>query len=353
MPSSLLSLPLLFLLLSTTIAAAAGFTCTTSSNCTALIQYISVNDTTLSSIQSLFSLPHLRSLLSANSLPLSTPKSYHVAASTPINVPFPCLCGNGSGFSDHRPVYVVQPGNFLYEIASVVFASLTTVADIVQVNGIQNASSIGIGQKLWIPLPCSCDDVSGEKVVHYGYVVPTGASLAGIAAEYGTTETVLEGLNGNIAPAKLQAGQLLDVPLKACSSSVNSTSLDANLLVANGTYVLTANGCVKCTCSPANNYTLQCESSQLKPVSNWSTCPSTLCGGLNLGNTTTSGCNISTCSYAGYTSSTILTTTVITTSSSCTTSKSHASRLNLGGWSSTAVLCIVHLPMLLYSLQFW
>lgn len=70
------------------------------------------------------------------------------------------------------------------------------------------------GQRLWIPLPCSCDDVDGKEVVHLGHVVKQGSSVGEIAAEFGTTEETILRLNG-IADAKmLQAGKVLDVPLK-------------------------------------------------------------------------------------------------------------------------------------------
>ncbi|CAL5377955.1 unnamed protein product [Camellia sinensis] len=54
---------------------------------------------------------------------------------------------------------------------------------------------------------------------------------------------------------------------------------------------------------------LQCKSSQLKS-SIWTTCPSMQCQGVensHLGNTTSSGCNRTTCAYAGYTNQTSLT----------------------------------------------
>ncbi|CAL5321513.1 unnamed protein product [Camellia sinensis] len=54
---------------------------------------------------------------------------------------------------------------------------------------------------------------------------------------------------------------------------------------------------------------LQCKSSQLNS-SIWTTCPSMQCQGAensHLGNTISSGCNRTTCAYAGYTNQTILT----------------------------------------------
>ncbi|XP_039065772.1 lysM domain-containing GPI-anchored protein 2-like [Hibiscus syriacus] len=80
----------------------------------------------------------------------------------------------------------------------------------------------------------------------------------------------------------------------------------------NGTYVFTANGCVRCTCEAANNnWTLHCEPSGTNRPSRWERCPSMQCEGsqgLSFGNVTVSGCSRSTCAYAGYNNSTIFTT---------------------------------------------
>lgn len=134
----------------------------------------------------------------------------------------------------------------------------------------------------------------------------------------------------------------------ACSSSIRNDSLDASLLITNGTYIFTANNCVKCGCDSANNWMsvpysenllplisvplsffkgsdsgspiltgrLQCQPSGLRP-SNWSVCPSVQCEGtgLYIGNTSLVGCDGTTCAYAGYTSQAILTT--ISTDSTC------------------------------------
>lgn len=133
----------------------------------------------------------------------------------------------------------------------------------------------------------------------------------------------------------------------ACTSMVRNDSLDNPLLVANGTYVFTAANCVMCKCDAANNWTwvrshinssaspysnsqlsrtwfafclsfdayihrLQCEPTQLNS-SLWQSCPSTQCQGaqlMSLGNSTSAGCNRTSCAYAGYTNQTILTTLV-------------------------------------------
>lgn len=40
--------------------------------------------------------------------------------------------------------------------------------------------------------------------------------------------------------------------LAVCKSSVGNASADYNLLVPNGTYVLTADDCIQCSCSASN-----------------------------------------------------------------------------------------------------
>ncbi|GMY05175.1 lysM domain-containing GPI-anchored protein 2 isoform X2, partial [Fagus crenata] len=322
----LLGLVLLITLAATSTAqpgtVAPIFKCTTTkATCHSLIDYVSPNPTNIFTIVSLFQIKRFRDLLGANGLSNSTSLNETFKAKQRIRIPFPCLCENGTGISNRSPNYTVKKGDFLYHIAAEIFSGLTTYETVALVNNISDPNQIEVGQKLWIPLPCSCDEVAGAKVVHYGHVVEAGSSVEKIAMTYGTTEDILLKLNGMVNASQLLAGQVLDVPLKACTSSVNSSSLDYPLLVSNGTYVYTANRCVKCNCDSANNYTLQCEPSgeKLSSNSSWSTCPAVRCGGtnnLNLGDVTTSTtCNKTFCAYAGYTKNTIFTT--LSTESTC------------------------------------
>ncbi|KAJ8447415.1 hypothetical protein Cgig2_019409 [Carnegiea gigantea] len=278
---SLLSLFILSPLLTTTTTTVTAqapppvFKCTAKSTCTALAGYVSPNTTTLGHIQSLFQLPSLLPLLGANGLPSSTPSTHKVPQNSTVRIPFPCRCTHGSGFSDHVPSYVVVKNDGLFHIASGVFSGLMAYQQIQTVNNITDANLIYVGQTLWIPLPCSCDDVDGQQVVHYAHVVAPNSTVNEIAKEFDTTSPTLMRLNGISDPRKLIAGQVLDVPLKACSSSDVQTSSPADsLLAANGTYIYTANNCSKCTCDAANDYKLQCQPSGLKPA-NGSTCTGT------------------------------------------------------------------------------
>ncbi|KAL3597573.1 hypothetical protein D5086_009210 [Populus alba] len=308
---------LLTLLLFSTLhsrSSSQTFKCSTPTTCHSLIDYISPNTTTFSHIKTLFSVKNIHSILAANNLPLSTLPNSTIPANQPIKISFPCMCINNTGHSNKQPIYTVQKDDGLSHIATEVFSGLVTYQEIAAVNNIPDVNLIKVGQKLWIPLPCNCDDVDGVKVVHYGHVVEAGSSLELIAQAYGTSTDTLVKLNG-VNDSSLLAGQVLDVPLQACNSSVRSDSVDYPLLVPNNTYFFTANNCVKCKCDAANNWTLQCEASGIKP-SNWSTCPAMQCEGglLSIDNSTTSGCNVTTCAYAGFIKNQSIFTTLATRS---------------------------------------
>ncbi|XP_042497090.1 LEAF RUST 10 DISEASE-RESISTANCE LOCUS RECEPTOR-LIKE PROTEIN KINASE-like 2.7 [Macadamia integrifolia] len=287
-------------------ATALGFNCSSSATtCSALIDYVSPTNKTLAKIAQLFGVSFI-SLFDANSFPLSTSPVQTVEPNQTIKIPFQCSCAQGIGISNKVPIYNVKKGNYLIYIANQLYSGLVTYQEIATVNSISNPNLIFPNQKLWIPLPCSCDEVDGDQVVHYGHVVTKQRSVGQIAKEYGTTQGTLLKLNGLAHQNQLRAGQLIDVPLRACKSMVGNDSLDYPFLVPNGTTVLTANNCVQCTCESSKNWTLHCEPSQGVKPSNWTSCPSMQCqGGLLLGNTK-SPCT--TCAYAGYSNQSILTT---------------------------------------------
>ncbi|XXG71874.1 hypothetical protein AAC387_Pa07g1102 [Persea americana] len=294
-------------------ATSVSFRCTTRPTCQGMIGYVSPNTTTLSSIKDLFGLEEVYSLLAANSWPTSD-SNRSIRAGSTVRIPFPCSCSSGTGTSDRTPYYTLKKGDQgLDYIARTIFREFVTYREIAAANNISDPDVIDVGQKLWIPLPCSCDDVDGARVVHYGHAVAKGSSVSQIAGEFGTTEaTLMARNNGSITdPEDLQSGEILDVPLKACNSSTVSS-----LLVPNGSYALTANNCVQCSCN-LNDLGLKCMRAQGVPATNWAQCPSTKCGNLSLGesvNLTT--CLRTTCDYAGYNERRIL--TVLTDQSTCT-----------------------------------
>lgn len=106
------------------------------------------------------------------------------------------------------------PDDGLYHIAAEVFSGLVVYQDIQAVNNITNPDKIEVGQRLWIPLPCSCDRVDGQEVVHYGHRVADGSSVEGIASQYNISQDTLSKLNNLTNPPTLMAGDVIDVPLR-------------------------------------------------------------------------------------------------------------------------------------------
>ncbi|KAG9141748.1 hypothetical protein Leryth_018131 [Lithospermum erythrorhizon] len=245
------------ILLFLTSCSSFKFKCASSlQKCDALIDYIPQKNTTLIAIRDLFNIKNLRTILGVNNLPLLTPPNQLVPAKhSLIKIPLQCICTNGTGKSNKRPIYKVENATSLERIATEVFAGLVSYEEIQEVNNVRDPKLVKVGQRLWIPLPCSCDDVEGERVVHYGHLVGENSTVEGIAQEYNTTQNVIMRVNGLVSPNDLKAGAVLDVPLKACTSLVNNNSLDYPLLVSSGTYIFTAANCVKCTCDAANNWT--------------------------------------------------------------------------------------------------
>ncbi|KAH6787905.1 hypothetical protein C2S52_007457 [Perilla frutescens var. hirtella] len=323
--------------------SAKTFSCSSSgATCHAIVDYVSPNATTLNAIKTLFTVRNLRSILGANSLPLNTPGRFPVAAKQTVKIPFPCICRNGAGISNGLPVYTVVPNDGLYHIAAEVFSNLVTYQEIQATNNISDANLIEVGQNLTIPLPCSCDDVGGQTVVHYGHVVAAGSSVEGIAGQYNISEETLLLRNNLTGPQALIAGDVIDIPLRACSSMVTNTSLDYPLLVPNNTYVVTANSCVKCKCDAQMNWMLHCDAAGINL-----SCPIIRCGGsdnLFLGNTTSSGCNATTCSYTGYNNTTIQ--TMVDSMSTCPAPTPNSSSTRLHGWRGNGLAIFIHAVML-------
>ncbi|CAM0952853.1 unnamed protein product [Alopecurus aequalis] len=307
----------------------ARFTCNAkqrATTCQALISYTPPPNTTmtLADVRALFQLRSHRALLAANALPPSTPP--RAPTPSPVRVRLPCLCSGGAGATFQRPTYRVRAGDTLDAVARGAFAGLVTYRDIAAANNVSDPNRVAVGQELWVPLPCSCDPVAGADVVHLTYVAPAGASVAGIAEEYGTTEEAILALNKMSDAKSLLAGQVLDVPLRACSSGISSTAIDRNLRVPNASYTLTANNCIMCSCS-STTWQLDCQPAQgIAP----SSCPVAKCGDLFLGNTSTtpaSTCESTTCSYAGYTNGTSFAILAnLTTSSVCNAGVSPAAQ---------------------------
>lgn len=145
---------------------------------------------------------------------MDTVSSFPLPALKKIKIPFNCRCGNGTGQSDGHPIYKVQSGDTLDKIAEIIFARLVTFRQIAEASGVPDPSKILVGQELRIPLPCSCDEVNGNRVVHYGHLVEPESSVSAIAGRFNVTEETILKLNGIVDAKDLQASQVLDIPLQ-------------------------------------------------------------------------------------------------------------------------------------------
>ncbi|KAI3922003.1 hypothetical protein MKX01_005692 [Papaver californicum] len=223
----------------------AGFDCKSTSNskCISLAGYVPPNATTLATISTLFGITDFDSFLGANSLPIGTSPSKPVAAKETIKIPFNCSCNDGNGISHKTPIYKVKAGDGLDHIARDIYSLLVTYQEIAEVNNISDPNKINIDQPLRIPLPCSCDTVDGNQVVHYAHIVSPKESLEMIGKKFGVMEKTLLKLNDLEDAKELKAESVLDVPLKVCTSMVNTSSPDYALLFSNRTYVSMINEC--------------------------------------------------------------------------------------------------------------
>ncbi|KAI4995253.1 hypothetical protein ZWY2020_035156 [Hordeum vulgare] len=270
--------------------------CAAGTTCNSAIGYRVPNATTYGALLARFNTTTLAGLLGANRLPLATSPKRRVAAMATVVIPFTCLCaGNGVGQSNHAPVYTVQPQDGLDAIARNSFDAVVTYQEIATANKIADVDLIKVGQKLWIPLPCSCDPVGGADVFHLAHIVNGGETTSGIAATFGVTEDTLLKLNNIADPKSLKKDQVLDVPLPVCSSSISNNSADHNLRLPNGTYALTAQDCIQCSCS-SNTFQLDCTLQGKKGCPAVPPCN----GGLKLGDTSGAGCDSTMCAYSGY-----------------------------------------------------
>ncbi|CAH2079716.1 unnamed protein product, partial [Thlaspi arvense] len=192
-----------------------NFKCSSSpSTCISLVGYSSRHSTTLGNIQTLFSVKNFRLILEANNLPFSTTDAERVNPDQVVRIPIPCSCSNGTGVSNRVPVYKAKQGESLHYMGIEIFGGLVSYQKISDMNSLTDKSEIKISQKFWIPLPCSCDQLDGQNVVHYAHVVKEGSSLGEIAAQFGTDITTLARLNGISGDAPFLADYPLDVPLR-------------------------------------------------------------------------------------------------------------------------------------------
>lgn len=210
--------------------SAQGFACsgTPKPNCTSLLGYPVANYTitNYTTIAALFGI-QLPLLLAANNA--SASKASKPVGKPTVTVPIPCTCSSGKGNSGNTTAYVVKKGDGLDHIARDIFGLLVIYQDVAKFNNIPNPDLIEVGQKIYIPLPCSCDqDVAGEEVVHYAYKVADGDTVDGIGKKTGTAAATILAVNG-IDSKGLKAEMVIDVPLRACGDSPSPIIAGTNL----------------------------------------------------------------------------------------------------------------------------
>jgi LysM repeat protein len=112
--------------------------------------------------------------------------------------------------------HIVQPGDTLYSLAR---RYGTTVAAIMEANGLSNPDFIWVGQRLIIPLGVLPSPTPGCEVTH---VVQRGETLYAIARRYSTTVAAIMEANGLSDPDFIWVGQRLTIPV--CSTSTPTAS---------------------------------------------------------------------------------------------------------------------------------
>ena len=117
--------------------------------------------------------------------------------------------------------YEVQPGETLAQIAA---EHDTTVAELVEINGISNPDLIVAGQVLTIP-----GRTDGQT-----HTVGAGETLAQIAAGYGVTVSELISVNGLEDPDLLRIGQLISIPGPAGVAPTGDRTIVGTHVVAAG-----------------------------------------------------------------------------------------------------------------------
>ncbi|KAJ8491383.1 hypothetical protein OPV22_013104 [Ensete ventricosum] len=312
-----LLLPLLFfsvaILAGAAVAKSTIEPCTGTASCSALLGYTLYADLKVSELAALFQADSA-ALLAANAIDVSFPgvENRILPAGLFLRVPAACSCSGGIRRSLSTR-YTVRPADTLTSIAASVYSGLATPDQIREANNIRDPAALDVGRTLVIPLPCTCFNSTDNNLpaVYLSYVVLTGDSVPAIAARFSTTITDIMNVNAMGSPS-VRPGDILAIPLPACASMFPSYALDYGLIVANGTYAITASHCVQCSCGPGN-LRLYCS-----PASLSASCSSMQCSNSNLmiGNytsqQTTAGCNVTSCNYGGFVNGSIA--TMLTTS---------------------------------------
>jgi LysM repeat protein len=118
--------------------------------------------------------------------------------------------------------HMVESGQALVNIAKLYGVS---VDDIVNLNGIEDAQVLTVGQELLIPfVPASSAGRSSQLPHQIVYVIEEGDTLLGLALRYGTTVEAILAVNPDTNPDLLFPGQDLVVPLATPTPTATPTA---------------------------------------------------------------------------------------------------------------------------------
>ncbi|XP_022754861.1 lysM domain-containing GPI-anchored protein 1-like [Durio zibethinus] len=272
--------------------------CNSSDSCLSLLYYILPYDSKLSEIAYRFQ-ANISDILGANSIAPTTLGDQIFETKSIFKVPVSCSCVDGIR-RYMSTTYTVRPADTADSISEG-FGGFVSAEQIKSSNGINATNPLMSGQSLVIQLPCTCfgNVNNGIPAVYMSYVVKIGESLDNIATEFGTTTMELEGINGLGQPV-VNPGDILSIPISACSSA-NLKWYKESLIVANGSYALTASSCIKCVCGP-NDFNLRCWPSGIAPLCyDQLRCKdSDLFIGDSLVHKTPFGCKVTSCIYRGH-----------------------------------------------------
>ncbi|RRT80733.1 hypothetical protein B296_00023181, partial [Ensete ventricosum] len=212
-----------------------------------LLGYRLYADLKVSEVAALFQADPV-ALLAANSVDFSVPdvENRILPSGLFLRVPAACSCSGGIRRSLSTR-YTVRPADTLSSIAASVYGGLASPDQIQEANNIQDPSALDAGRTLVIPLPCTCFNSSDNflPAVYLSYVVRQGDSVPAVAARYSTTVTDIMNCHFSLVIRH-------DFPSSACASMFPKYASDYGLIVANGTYAITASHCVQCSCGPGN-----------------------------------------------------------------------------------------------------
>ncbi|NCT90019.1 LysM peptidoglycan-binding domain-containing protein [Cellulomonas sp. APG4] len=121
--------------------------------------------------------------------------------------------------------YTVRPGDTVSHIAQ---RTSTSVGQIVAANGLDRRATIRAGQRLVIPQPAQAPAAPAAAPAARTHAVVSGDTVSAIAARYGTTVAAVVQANGLDSRAFIRAGQTLTIPTGAGGAAPVAASAPAS-----------------------------------------------------------------------------------------------------------------------------